>query len=328
MLIRFFRSSFLAQYALIVLTAVVLWFPAFLAPKAPAAPDHYSWFYRWIYDALSGLPSVSVILAFLLVLFQAFFLNAILANFQIIGRVSSLAAFIYVVMMSLSPTQTMLYPMLVAMPLLIYALAIFFRMYERTDNELDIFNVSFLISLASLFWFPAIGLVAWIFLSLLVLAITKLRCWIIPFVGILTPYLFLATAFFLRNELLARSSTYLNLPALFGFSTVLPGPTDLVIFGLMLLMALKAIQIAYSGIVDNNIAVRKRKALLNVLILCSLFLFLFRTPHPAHQMVLLLPISVFMAFSYTYIKQYKKADIFLILLIITALVNQYFSLLR
>lgn len=313
---------------MIVLTAAVLWLPAFLAPKAPAAPDPYSWFYRWIYDVLSGLPSVSVIIAFLLMLFQAFFLNAVLVNYQLIGRVSSLAAFIYVVLMSLSPAQTMLYPMLVAMPFLIYALSIFFRMYERTDNEMDIFNVSFLISLASLFWFPAISLIIWIFLSLLVLAITRLRCWIIPFVGILTPYLFLATVFFLYNELLARSATYLNIPTLLGLLTAFPKPTDLMVFGLMLLLALKAIQIAYSGIVDNNIAVRKRKALLNALIISSIPLLLFKASHPAHHLLLVLPFTTFMAFSYTYIKQYRQANFFLMLLIVTALFNHYLSLIR
>ncbi len=328
MLIKFLRSSFLSQYVFVVFVALLLWFPAFLAPVAPAPPDPYSWMYQFVLQLFSGAPLFSVIFAFSLLLLEAFLLNAVLARYQLIGRVSLLGAFLFVLLMSLLPAQTMLYPMLLAMPLLIIALSFLFKMYETTDNELNLFNVSFLVSLASLFWFPAIVLLVWIYIALLVLAIANLRYWIIPLIGLFTPYLFMAFFFFMRNELIGHATAYLNLFEHLNLMPDLPAISDLLTFGLMLLIALKAFQIAYSGIVDNNIAIRKRKAIMNALIFSSILLFFFETNHIAHQMLIVLPFVSIMAFSYTYLKKYRRADFFLFLLLLLALLNQYLSLLR
>lgn len=190
MIIRFFRSSFLAQYVMIVLTALVLWLPAFVNPEPAASPDALSPVYHALFRLASLSPLASTLFAFALMVFMGVMLNTMLAKYQLIGRVSSMATFVWVLLMSLSPAQTKLYPMLAAMPLLLYAVGILFRMYDSSENELDIFNVAFLMSLASLIWFPALLLMVWIYLALFVLRITHFRAWIIPLVGMLTPYLF------------------------------------------------------------------------------------------------------------------------------------------
>ncbi len=328
MLIRYFRSSFVSQYVLIVLLAIAMWLPAFMRPQPAVTPDGMNPLYAVLYPLFGFSALISVVLAFLLMLFTAFLLNSILSQYQLIGRVSSMATFVFVVLMSLFPAQTMLYPLLLALPLILLATAFLFRMYESNDNELDIFNVAFLVSAASMLWFPLMSLIVWLYLALFILRITNLRSWLIPVVGLFTPYLFLATWYFMKNELIAQSkafyqhlSTFLQFPAL-------PTIPEMVILGLLLLIILKAYNISYSSIVDNNISIRKRKAIMNALIFSSLPLLFFKGESNMQQLLLLVPAAVFMSFSYTFIKKFVRAQIFLFALILASLINHFLVFFR
>ncbi|KAF0129378.1 MAG: hypothetical protein FD155_2606 [Bacteroidetes bacterium] len=328
MFIRFLRSSFVSQYVLIVFTALILWLPAFISPPEPATADLLSPGYSFLLPFFAHFPFLSVLLAFLLLLFQAFLLNSILANYQMIGRVSSIASFVFVVVMSLSPEQTRMYPLLLALPLLLLAVAVMFRMYESVDNELDIFNTAFLISLASMLFFPVVVMIIWVYFSLFIMRITKPRSWIIPIIGLFTPYLFLATYYFMQNQLIAKSLVYSAVTKVISFQIALPPIVSLVTLGVLLLIVFKSFSLSYSNIVDNNISIRKRKAIMNAMIFTGMFLLFFKSDNVMQRLLILLPITVFMAFSYTFIKKYFWAQLFLFLLIGLAMVSNYLVLIK
>lgn len=326
-MIRFLRSSFLAQYMLIVVTAALLWLPSlFLAPAAVVAGNH-SPIYNFFYPYFLLYPQVTIIFAFLYLLFQAFLFNQILASHHIIGRVSSLGTFVFVVLMSLSPDQTVMYPLLLAMPLVLFAISVMFKMYEHISNELSIFNASFFIALASMIYFSLAVLLLWVFISLFVLRIIKLRLWIIPLIGFLVPYLLLAVVYFMQNKLLGQAKMYLSLPA--SFHLTIPEATaySWVSLALLVLMSLKAISLSYSSLVDNNISIRKRKALMNVLLMIGILPLFYEHGTLMQRLVVLIPLAVYLAFSYTFIKKHFTAQLFLAFLLATALLNNYYVLL-
>ncbi len=326
MFVRYLRASFVSQYVLIVFIALLLWLPAFLKASEPVTAHEYSPLYALLQPFFSSVPFLSVVLAFLLMLTMAFFLNSILANYQMIGRVSSLGTYAFVTLWSLSPALTRMHPLLLAMPLVLLAVNVMFRIYEQLDNELDVFNVSFLLSLASWFFFPLISLIVWVYLSLFIMRITKVRIWLIPLIGFVTPYLFLSTYYFLQNRFIAEAKVYLNLPNIISLPDKLPGMTDLIIFGLLFLMVFKAIGVAYSSIVDNNISIRKRKGIMNAMIFSSLPVLFYQSGELAGRLLLLLPFSVYMAFSLTFIRKFFWPQLFLFLLTALAMVGNYLVL--
>lgn len=326
-MIRFLRSSFLAQYMWIVLTAAVLWLPSLILASPPAVADKLSPLYSFFYPYFLLSPRTTVVVTFVFLLFQAFLFNNILASHHLIGRVSSLGTFVYVVLMSLSPDQIIMYPLLLAMPLVLLAVSVMFTMYEHTDNELSIFNASFYIALASMVFFPLALLLLWVFLSLFVLRIIKLRFYIIPFIGFLTPYLLLAVLYLLQNRLLGQARSYADLTASFQWEMSEISPYSWVALGLVFLMSLKAISLSYSNLVDNNISIRKRKAIMNAMLIIGFLPLFYQQGTLMQRLVVLVPLAVYLAFSYTFIKKYLTAQIFLAFLIVTALLNNYFGLL-
>ncbi len=326
-MIRFLRSSFLAQYIFIVFIAALLWLPSLLRAPAAVVADNISPIYTFLYPYFLLYPHVTIIFSFIYLLFQAFLFNQILASHHLIGRVSSLGTFVFVVLMSLSPDQTVMYPLLLAMPLVLFAISVMFKMYEHTSNELSIFKVAFFIALASMVYFPLAVLLLWIFLSLFVLRIIHLRLWVIPLIGFLVPYLLLAVVYFMQNKLLGEAKIYLSLPSSFHLTMPEVSAYSWVSLGLLFLMVSKAISLSYSNLVDNNISIRKRKALMNVLLLIGFFPLFYQHGTLMQRMVVFIPLAVYLAFSYTYIKKYLTAQLFLAFLLATALLNNYYVLL-
>ena len=110
-MIKFFRQSYAIQYVVIALMAIALWIPAFLSGQAitglesPVTP---------LFNLVNRLLGFSVIaqyaFAFLLIVLEALLFNAVLVNNQITGKVGTMAAFVFVLLMSLTCSTTMPVP--------------------------------------------------------------------------------------------------------------------------------------------------------------------------------------------------------------------------
>lgn len=323
MLIKFLRSSFASQYVVLFLLAAILWLPSFLNPIPMHPPDGYSPLYTLIFNLLSQSLFISTLIAFSLVLLLAFFFNAILVSNQMIGRVASAGAFTFMLLMSLSAGQTGLTPVLIAMPFLLIALNTFFVMYDSTDNEFNIFRIALLISFASLIYFPLILLTVWVYISLLILRQTKLHEWIIPFIGFATPYIFLATLYYLMNVLIAQSVMYLELPKMVLQLMPIPKLHQLFLGIITIMMTVQAFFIVSNSPVDRNNALRKKKAIVNALMFMSIIIFVYKSPYEISFSMLAIPIAIYLSISYTVIRKYFWAQLFLLTLIVVSVLGHY-----
>jgi hypothetical protein len=328
MLIRFFRSSFLIQYIALVLLAVLLWFPAFINPALPAnISDGYSPLYQLFYPFFSTWPFVTTLIAFLLMLFQAFYFNDFLASNHLVGRASSSGALVFILLMSLSPQQSSMYPLLLAMPLILAAMKTLFLMYDTNENEFNIFNASLYVSLASLIYFPLIMLVGWLYFSLFILRISKLREWIIPLIGIVLPYFFLAVIYFMKNVFISKFQSFGRLPEnILPVPQLPPGVLLILILMVLLFMAFQALSVIYGARSDRNIASRKRKAITNALMFFSISMLFYKWSDPMQHALILLPSSVYLAHSHMLIKRFFWPQLLLIVLMLLSLALHYSTL--
>ena len=117
MLIRFFRSSYIIQYALLAIIAAALWAGAFIQPQnMPEGVEYVTPLYNLLADLLHEFPRIMVSLAFVLILLEAFILNSILIYHDMVPKNSLLPSFIFILLMSSAPGLLNLYPVLVIMP--------------------------------------------------------------------------------------------------------------------------------------------------------------------------------------------------------------------
>ena len=170
-MIKFFRQSYAIQYVVIALLAIALWVPAFLSGKNAIGLDSPVTPLFNIIDRLLGFsPILQHTVAFLLIVLEALIFNAILVNNQITGKVGTMGAFVFVLMMSLTCAQTQFYPFALATLFIILMLRSFYEVHLSPNPEISLLNAGLLMALASMCYFPAILLIVW---SIVVLPMTK-----------------------------------------------------------------------------------------------------------------------------------------------------------
>lgn len=327
MLIRFFRSSFAAQYVLVILLAALLWLPSFISLPASVAFDRDRQpFFDMVFGAIESLPFFRLVLALLLLLFQAFFFNAFLAANQLITRIGSTGVFVYVLLFSSSPQLTSLYPFLFASFFILAALHTLFLIYERESPYYLVFNAGFYVSMAALFYAPAAVLFFWVLISLVIALHASMRNFLIAFVGFLTPVYLLLSYYFLTDQLIERLAIYggkwINMS--FDFSSI--SILQYVIGLLMLALLLFSLGPVLGNVTEKNLGLRKKINITHALSFFSLLMLLFQRDTMIFNSVLLLPLAVYISFDFAYAHQLRWRNVLLLILVVLIFINQYSSL--
>ncbi|MFZ4462614.1 MAG: hypothetical protein ACOYN5_02130 [Bacteroidales bacterium] len=324
MLIKFLRSSFATQYALILLIAICLYIPTFLFPIIPEITTTIS---GPLYEPLSiffhAFPLFSVIASFIILLFQAYFFNSILAANGLINRQSVYGTFVYVLLFSQSPHQLGMYPSLVAGIFILFALSILFGLEDKTENQMYIFNSSILVSLASMFYLPALILIFWLWIALLMSRSGSFRELLIPIVGLITPYFFLASWYYFKNQLFGNASEYLDIFKLFDFEKINPDWSVLVIWIIIILILFQFSYIILGVSGEKNAVIRKKKSITITLLFFSIPGVFYNDSQIMHNGLIILPIAVLISYSLANVRKRLIPEILLWLLLVSIIANHY-----
>jgi hypothetical protein len=200
MLVRFFRSHQPVLLIIIPLLGLLMWLPAFLHPL-PLVVSHPMPLFELLTKPLISHPFLASLLAFLLLLLQAFLFNFILEKYEFSGKPTYLPALLYIVFASFAPGLLQLHPALIASIFILLALHRILGTYRITNAYAACFEAGFLISLASLFYFPAILCIIFIFIAILLLRPFSGREWIIASLGFLLPCLYVFCYYFVIDGL-------------------------------------------------------------------------------------------------------------------------------
>lgn len=208
-MIKFFRQSYAIQYVVIALLAVALWVPSFVSgggnmgQHEPVTP-----LFNLIDGLLSFSPIVKLVFAFVLLLFEALLVNALLVNHQIIGKVSTMGAFVFVLMMSLTLAQASFYPFALSVVFILLLISVLFDLYLSQNPEMILLRAGVFVALASMCYFPSILLVVWVMIALPVAKKVSLRLELIPIMGFLLVYFFYFVGTYLFGDFLSMLSGY------------------------------------------------------------------------------------------------------------------------
>ena len=323
-MIKFFRQSYAIQYVVIALLAIALWIPVFVSGKevtgleSPVTP---------IFNVVSGILDfsypVQLIFAFLLLVLETLIFNMILVDNQIVGKVSTMGAFVFVLLMSLTRTQVSLYPFSLSVVFILLAISNIFKIYQIPNPEFNLVKAGAFVALASMCYFPNVILVLWIFVVLPIAKKGSLRLQLIPVFGFLFVYFaYFVSLFFFGDiqQVLIGYRDYFS-----SFQLSVEGFSLRVIILLSVLVAATAFLLLGGNNVnlEKAVAVRTKISITVVLAFFAVFL-LFLGGNVLMNGLIFIVLSILVAYSFSYLGNPRWADLFLALFLVLVFANHYY----
>jgi hypothetical protein len=323
MLVKFFRSSFAAQYIALVILAFLLWMPALLNPKSYLATDALSPFSGLISIVISPYPLLAVILAFSLMIAQALFFNAILAANGLISRVSSVGAFVYILLMSQLQYQTALYDYLLAAIFILSAMHTILLLYDSNEPYYYLYNTGLFTAIASLFYFPSILIIFWLWVCLVIYRKVVLRGWAITFAGLITPYFFLAVWYFLSDQIASRYNDYTALASKLQINYSEVKNVEWASWIIIAIIALYSLPVVYGHQSEKTASIRTKIRLNSWLFFIAAFSVFYGHGIVVLNSLTLIPVAVIISYYLSFARNLFVSQLMLYVLIALIILNQY-----
>jgi hypothetical protein len=198
--LRFFNSNSIGVLVVLVLIPFLYWIPDFFK-AAPLQDQAFTGTIPalWIASFNAHYRVLSMLIALLIILVNAFLLIQLNAIHIFIPVRTQLPALFYIVLTAgFNPTHQ-LTPALVDSLLVIVILFRLFVTYKSDGPSVNFLDTGFLIALASLIYFPVILLFAFLIVSLIVFRPVIWREWVFIFLGLMLPYLFVISGYYVAG---------------------------------------------------------------------------------------------------------------------------------
>jgi hypothetical protein len=324
-MIRFFKSSFVIQYVSIFITGLVLWGRSFFEPPQMPLPEGFVPFYSILYSLLSGVPLIQVIAGYLLVMVSVFILNRLLYSHNIVQKNTSLAGFVFMILMSYYPEFQTIQPVNIAVFFLLLILTQLLSSYNREEPLDLIYSAGFLITIGSFVYFPFSFFYGLILISFIFFRSGKWREWVSSFLGLLTPFLFLATYYFWDDHLMPKIDEYLGMFRIQADLMHFKNPVYSILTSLITLFSLYALLYSITNRIEKTIERKRKNLLLNWVIFFVLVSFPFTSNLTGYHMELaFITFSGSLAFYLIQIRKTFWQELLLMLFILFLLSNNLF----
>jgi hypothetical protein len=199
MFISIFKNNQPLSIVLLSIMMIVLWIPAFGHLESIPYNNTMPLFEFYVRGA-NNFPYLHSIFALILIVSEAILLNYILNKFEIMAQKTVIPAIFYCLLMSCCKPLTHFYPLIFSNLFILLALFKIGLSYRVEEAFSSIFDASFFIAIASLFYFPSIIIYPLIWVALIVIRPFVWREWIISIIGLLLPYLFIVVFYFWTDK--------------------------------------------------------------------------------------------------------------------------------
>ena len=320
-MIKFFRQSYAVQYVVIVLLAIALWIPAFMSVEAEAVVDSPVTPIFNLLDRITGFSVfVKRLLAFAFVLVEAFAFNRILADNQIIGKVSTIGAVVFVLLMSLTPTQTGFYPFVVSSVFIMLLFKVMYNVHLTQNAELDLLKAGIDVALASMCYFPNILLMVWVLTAFPVAKKSTLRLQLIPIVGCLFVYMLYFSGHYLFGDFLPTIHGYIDY--LDSFQVSLYGFNNLNVILLSFLLLTSLLLLFTNGNYEKKNTIRVFLTMSMMLLALAVFT-LFLEGDALMNGLVFMALSIIFSYGFTTLNNTRWAEIVLSAMLLLVFANHY-----
>jgi hypothetical protein len=322
MILKLFKQSYFAQIALLIVLALVIWFPAFIK-SYPIINTESNLFTSFFFSkALFSQPLLTTVLGFFLLLTGAFLLSYIFSSHRLTHSNSFLPGFLFVLFLSRTPEHLGFYPAQIALLFLLLGLKKLLDNFKSKRSNNLLLTASILFSLASLFTPSIILLFPVIWLSLIIFQSFNWRSIPISLIGLLIPYFFIAFAYFWFDNSLLFIEQMENL-----LNSLLQQPetlTKIEIIELLVAAALLFLASIYifPRIGNQLISARKKTSFMYWFLGFSVLISFFNPDSLAREIVFI-PFAGVLGFYFSAIKRQFWADLFISLIFFLILFQNY-----
>lgn len=325
MFIRFFRSSFPAQYIVIGLIGLMLWGKSFVQPPPMPAPEGPVPLYSLLFFLLSGIPHLAVLVGFLLVFAETWWLNILLNKHELVLKNSSLASLVFIIMMSSSPLYLTTHPLNICMLCLIIIINNLMLSYNRADDLDLIYSSGFFTAIGSLVYFPFLLMLIIIPVSFILFRSGKWREQAAAIIGFITPFIFLSVYYFLTDQLKDQVGSYKKMFSSFFFYPIHLHTDDWLIGISTLVLAIWGFYYLLSGPMSKTAEIRAKTYLIVWLVLISILSVIYSTSLVVYHLIMIFPaLTLMLTSAFLGIKKKRWAEIIFLIYFLLILVNSYF----
>lgn len=200
MLLKFINSNRLSLIVIITLLPVLYWIPSFVSADTvqlmqnPGVPLG-----KLINLFNSNFRLLASVTALLLLLGNSYLLIQMNTNFIFIPVRTQLPALFYLMLSTGIVQLHQLTPALVSSSFLIWMFYRIFSAYKTDGVSMNFLDAGLLVSVASLVYFPSIIFFLFLLSSISLLRPFIWREWVFALIGLLIPYVFLLSGFYLWN---------------------------------------------------------------------------------------------------------------------------------
>ncbi|MDB5197360.1 MAG: hypothetical protein JWP88_1731 [Flaviaesturariibacter sp.] len=201
-MIALFKQKSPGNVAILLIFGLLLKLPLFLQPKwiVQTSSDGrlYEALVNWLKQSDSALIGSSI--AFALLYIQALIINHTVNEYRMMAKQTFLPGMAFLLLTSLVPEWSYLSAPLVASAFLVWGFSKLFELYNAASANTKIYNIGFLLGLASFFYFPSLLFTICILIGLAILRPFRLNEFVLLLLGLLTPFYFLAVYLFLTDS--------------------------------------------------------------------------------------------------------------------------------
>lgn len=325
MIIDVFKKDYIQQGLFIFISFLALWVPAFLSPERLAiAKEPYSLFYNYMENFALAFPLVAVILSFVLIMAEGIYFNHILVSNNLIHSTTLFPMFAYIMLMSMNPTNQTFTPMLFSNIFLLIALQNTINCYNQEHSYEKVFNASFCIALAFLFYFPSVYMLLFVVGAFIVYKLYYWREWLVLLLGFIAPFFALFAYYYITDQLEAvikgLSSEVMRFSICYDFSATVP----LICGSVIVLLGVISLFAIMSGLSKKVIIYRKKTAIILLLLLLGVIFSMYDMFFPVNQQNFVIPMAFMLPTFFVAIRSNGKLCNTLFVLFLVALyVNVY-----
>lgn len=327
-MIRFFRSSYAAQYIVLLLIVVLLYLPAWLQNIGAPAKTALSPLSALVPYLITHFPYVAIGLGVLLILVLSFFVNGILSNNQLSTRVGLMGAFVFVcvaVVIFASHSGSAVY--LLALLFVLATLHTLLRLHDASESYFLLFNAGLFVSLASLFVFPFALLLFWIWIGLFISRSLQMRALIITIVGFITPYFFLLSAYFMTDQLVQQFEAHIAFYESFSFTRTEPSIISWIKIFLVFLLFILSLRHVLTQSAEKKLSTRKKIRIVSWLYAFSIILLALGHNQQTAAALFSIPLTTYIAFYLSHAKKLFFPQLLVWLLILLSFTDSIISFL-
>lgn len=305
--------------------AVLLQLPMFLFPRKYVVPEAQEPLSNLLLSLIDKPHIVAAIFSVLLVVIQALVVNKMITDLRLFDKANYVPALMYVVVSSLFTEFLYPGPQLLANLFVVLVLMSIMRLYKSQENFSEIFDVGFMIAIASLFYSPTMVLLVLMFIGLGILRAFAWREWVTGLAGFLAPYILISTYYFLVDGL--GEFWYEQFSGMFNFGDMhLSTGLDVKVTGsfvvLLLMLSAWYLQASY---LKSQIQIRKFLVLVVWTLILLFFSFVLDDDLSLkHFVIITVPLSVILSYYMLNFKKQRWPEIIHWLLVLSILFFQYY----